>query len=83
MSARSSDHGDEFRPACLVGAASANEPTTAHHPDLIGQAHDLIEVVADEQHCETVGAQPQDEFFDASRLANAEGRSGLVHDDEA
>ena len=60
----------------------ADAPAGAHHPDLVAEAHDLGEVVADQQYGVALVAQPDDELLDPGGLLHAEGGGRLVHDHE-
>src|SRR6185295_3349728 len=48
----------------------------------IGQAKDLIEAVADEQHCELASAKAANDGLDLGGLGHPEGRGRLIHEHE-
>ena len=77
------DHAPRSRRACVSpGLALADHPPAAQHPDAVGDAEDLIEVVADDEDGETPLAQTEDDLLDGPGLGHAEGGSRLVHDDQ-
>lgn len=70
------DEGDEFLTGGRARATSGDGDARSHDPDLIREAHDLVEVVADQQDRDPGFLEFGDRGLDAGRLLNAEAAVG-------
>ena len=60
--------GDEFLTGGIGHAPVCHGTALAHHPHSVGQLHDLVEAVADEQEGPALATEPQDQLLDLGAL---------------
>ena len=77
------DHRVMTWPMVRTASAGADRPPVAHDRDLVGDGHDLFELVRDVDDRDALGAQVRDEPEEALDLVLRERRGGLVHDHHA
>src|ERR1051325_8729301 len=59
-----------------------DQPAEVEDRNPVGDLENVVQVVGDDHHSQPAVAQPLDEVEHLSRLHDAEGRGGLVHDHE-
>ena len=57
-----------------------DKPSEIHDGDAVSDLEDVIQVVRNKHHCDTVFSEPLDQVQHLARLRDAERRRGLVHD---
>jgi hypothetical protein len=79
---RSCDHEDDFLGSRLRGFTVADGSASSQHPNAARDAEDLIEIVADDEHGQSLAFKLEDYLFDRLGLRDAKRRRWLVHEDE-
>src|SRR3954447_16466481 len=79
--ASGSDQLDDLRRAALLGVHHCRDPPEVEGGDAVGDLHDVVHVVRDEDDAEALVGQAADEVEHLTRLRDAERCRGLVEED--
>jgi len=77
---RTGDGRDHLRSARRLDVEGGDAPPQPEHDDAVDDLEDVGEVVADDDHADTLFLQAQDEVEDLARLGHAERCSRLVEE---
>ncbi len=76
-------HRDDLRNRCPRRLNRAHTGAIPHHGDAVGDALDLVHLVADVDHADAFVPEPPDDVEEFADLGLVEGGGRLVHDEDA